>query len=73
MFKIKLLNNWAKYYNSALDFYKKKNYAQALELFEKARSLEPKNYKIYYNMALCYSNSGEDLQALELYKKANAS
>ena len=68
MFKINLLSNWKKYYNSALDFYKKKDYKRALELFEQAKKLEPKNYKIPYNMALCYQNLGEDITALNFYK-----
>lgn len=57
---------FARYYDSGMDNYRKKDYSKAVENFERALQLQPPNVNAKYNLACAYSLNGNKQQALAL-------
>jgi tetratricopeptide (TPR) repeat protein len=61
----------AEAYNSrGLAYYEKKDFARALNDFEKALKIDPRNPGIYVNLGILYFDLGDDAGALANYNRA---
>ena len=64
---IKSTNTYSYYYNTAVNYQKKKSYFVAISYYTKALSKNSKSYSAYYNRAVChyltkhYSSAIKDL------------
>jgi outer membrane protein assembly factor BamD len=70
--KLLTSNDYEKQYNKALEFYEKKEYFKAYELFEKvlpAYRLSEKAEKINYLIARCYYEEGDYLMAAYYFER----
>ena len=48
----------------------KKDFDSAIELYQKALKIEPKNNLLYYNLAIAYSQKNEFEKAAKFYTRA---
>ncbi len=60
------------YYNAGLKFYNSQNYAQAIQYFNAAISMDPNNTGALQGRANCYYAQGQFQQALDDYQKVQA-
>ncbi|SEF39199.1 tetratricopeptide repeat protein [Nitrosomonas ureae] len=57
-------------YQLGREYYQKKEYAEAINVYEKSIELMPENYDAYNNLGVIYSILGEDELALHFIKEA---
>ena len=62
--------NFENQLNKAMEHFKKRDYANALDEFKKLLDFDSQNAHLYNNIGLCYAHLGQNTEAEEYYKKA---
>ena len=60
---------WEELVEMAEQFYERKEYDQAISVYEELLKMDPLAELIYYNMGICFENMGEFERAIENYKQ----